>query len=524
MGLSQVKPGQLLYKRKALEEERPAPEFLRAYAEREKWNVPDYGLADNQAKLYQVLSWVHSAVSAVSGVSATADFKVKKRDDLGARDQVNHPFELLLAHPNPTQSRFDLMFSTFGYQYLTGNAYWWLNCVTSNPIDEIWVLPTNRIKPIPGRKFGLVDHYEFDAGLGKPEKIPPDEIVHFRRWHPRNDFVGLSPVETVGRSAEKEVKAELYDLNFYDKDNAKPPGFIGVDGNVPDNIFEKMQKDLERDHGGTRRKLMLVRSAEGVSWQQMGLSQADMEFLHGREFTKEQIYDLFAPGWAAILAIQSTEASAKVAKATLMEFGVWQYMVSVAERITNTILPLYGEDLVGEFDDVRLVDRAMAMQEQQAYSEVHTIDEVRAKFYNDKPIGDERGELLPGQVGQVQANPEEEEERDEESMTPNMPPRLEKRASPTEKPKEERAQEQVVTGKAVEVVPTEAQLVRDELGTWERFALKRIKGKAKDNREFECVHIEPSLQGSIEGQLEAAQTAEDVTEIFTDAKRWPGYP
>ena len=39
------------------------------------------------------------------------------------------------------------------------------------------------------------------------------------------------------------------------------------------------------------------------------------------------------------------------------------------------------------------------LQEQEAFAQVHTIDETREKYYNAEPIGDERGDLLVKEIG-----------------------------------------------------------------------------------------------------------------------------
>ena len=48
----------------------------------------------------------------------------------------------------------------------------------------------------------------------------------------------------------------------------------------------------------------------------------------------------------------------------------------------------------------------MELKEQEVYANTHTVDEVREKFYNDLPIGDERGDMFPMQIGQVSASVE----------------------------------------------------------------------------------------------------------------------
>jgi phage portal protein BeeE len=52
-----------------------------------------------------------------------------------------------------------------------------------------------------------------------------------------------------------------------------------------------MKRDIKEQHGGTNRALMMMRGmGDGVQWVQTAMSQADMQFLDGRTFTKEEIF------------------------------------------------------------------------------------------------------------------------------------------------------------------------------------------------------------------------------------------
>jgi len=138
--------------------------------------------------------------------------------------------------------------------------------------------------------------------------------------------------------------------------------------------------------------------AGGVNWVAMALSQKEMEFLQARRFNQSEIYDLFAPGLYQWLAPDTTNANSRSGRDAFLELAVYPLHTAVAETATNNVLPLYGDDLVAEFEDVRPKDRALILQEQQAFGQVHTIDEVRAEYYKQDPLGDERGLLLPAEV------------------------------------------------------------------------------------------------------------------------------
>lgn len=399
-------------------------DWLRLTAESEQWNIPERTLPAAQAELYQRLSWVQAAVTGVARTAATTPFGVSELNGERTDAVENHPFELLLRRPNPNQSRFELLEATISFHALTGNAYWWLNRANGKaPPDEIWIIPPHRITPVPdGRLFLRGYMYESDNG----EKVPLErhEIVHFKRFHPHNSFVGLSPIEALAVVAAGDMAMQKWNTNYFGKDNAKVPGALAFSDPIEDDAWKKLKADVAAQHGGTERRLMMLRNAGkgGVQWISMSMSQRDMEFLNGRTFNKEEIFSIYAPGYASMLAVNATEANSKAGKATFMEMAVWPQLVSIAEKITNDLLPVYGDKLVGAFDDVRIADRGMQLAEQNAAGQVQTIDEMRQAFYSLPPLADNRGGRLlsePTQQAQPAAQPDENANRVQLAQTYN---------------------------------------------------------------------------------------------------------
>lgn len=372
------------------------PDWLLLSAQDEEYSVPDGTQPKKQADLYTKLSWVQIAVGTVAQTAATAAFGVMQLQGEKTNAVENHPFELLLRRPNPLMSRFELLVATFSYQALTGNAYWWLNRKSEKTApDEIWIIPPHRIKPVPdGKQFLRGYIYESDNGDGIP--LETHEIVHFKRFNPLSSFVGLSPIEAIDMVATGDLAQQKWNTNYFAQDNAKMPGALAFSEFVDDATWAKIKADINAKHGGTKRQLMMLRNAGkgGVQWIPMAMTQKDMEFLQGRTFNKEEIFAIYAPGLASVLAVNATEANSKAGKATFLEFGVWPQLTSVAEKITNNLLPTYGDNLVGEFEDIRLSDRGMELAEQSAASQVLTIDELRQQYHELGPLADDRGTRL----------------------------------------------------------------------------------------------------------------------------------
>jgi hypothetical protein len=179
------------------------------------------------------------------------------------------------------------------------------------------------------------------------------------------------------------------------------PGFLAIPEPIPEPQWSQMKSDIKAQYGGTKRSLMMLQNVGkgGIEWVSTALSQKDMEFLAARTFNREEIFAIFAPGLSSVLAVNATEANAQSGKSTLLEFAIWPDHVAVAEKITNDVLPAYGQSLVAEFEDVRHTDEALELKKIEAYERSHSINEVRRKFYDDDPLEDPRGELLVAEIG-----------------------------------------------------------------------------------------------------------------------------
>lgn len=402
-----------------------APAYLRAEADAERWNLPDASAAEGQMQLYQKLSWVSTAVSKVAETGATTPFGVYETKGERKTAVENHLFEQLLRSPNPIMSRFEFLFATVVCYDLTGNFYWYLNKRSESAAPlEMFIVPPHRITPVPdGQSF--IRGYLYDNGIDRVA-LEPWQIVHGKRYNPLNPYVGLSPLEALDHVAVSDLAMQKWNRNLFARDNAKVPGALAFADPIDDATWSKMKEDINRQHGGVRRSLMMLRNVGkgGVQWVNMAMSQRDMEFLAGRTFNKEEIYGVFAPGLASMLAVNATEANSLAGRRTFAELAVWPVLVALAEKITNDLLPLYGRGLVGEFDDIRPADRALQLQEQAAAEAVMTVDEVRQRFYELDPLGDERGAWLVKQVAAGTGLPGDEPE------PPALPPLVDMTTEP----------------------------------------------------------------------------------------------
>lgn len=482
-------------------------------------NVPlaqagGYTWMDNPAarqtgqKMYNTLSWINAAISIPANIAAPVELNVEREGLEGDENEdiPNHPLEVKLKRPNPLMSRKEFLTATYAYYLMAGNAYWWINAAseTAEP-DELWIINPADIRPMTDSRL-FIEYYEYMAPNGQLLQLPIDQICHFKRFNPENPFIGISAVETLVYQADADMGRIRNDANIYRKSNGTPPGILAFSDNFSNDQWSQMLRDFDEGARAMRRFLMLRNvKAGGVQWLQNQLSNRDQQVLETRGFTREEVFTVLAPGLASMLAINATEANSKTGKATLMEFVVYPMLCEIAEKITNDLLPRYGEGLEAKFEEVRTKDRVLEMQEQEKYNQTHTIAEIRKKYYKDGPFGDERDNLLPQQItaqsGAAQPEPPAPVMADNQPIS-TMPEVPAPDAQPTDQ-----YQENVDTN-GLEIDEMQAEVKR-----WRKVARKAIEA-GKPIKDFVTDVIPPEVAATIRANLKAVKSLNDLDAAF----------
>lgn len=542
----------------------PIPSILRSEADSHRWDPPSATAAEKQERLYANLTWISTAVDRVADIGATAIFSVKQQagpdDDEGEDiDLPNHEFEKVLRRPNPSQSRGEFLRACICWYKVTGNLYIYLNAPAEGaPPDELWIVPSHMMDPIPdGASY--IKGYAFTAPGKAAEFVPTWKILHLKTWNPFNPFVGLSAIQSLAIDAAGDIAQQAWNAKLFAKDAGKLPVILAFKHNIANPQWDEIKRQRDEEWGGTSRPgVMLLRGVEDtMQVLQAGASQKEMDFLEGRKFTKEEIYDKLAPGLSAALAVNATDANSENAKALLVEFAVWPVLDQLSQKLTSDVLILYDASgkLVGEFDDMRPTNRELDLKELDEYAKFHVINEVRqyqwgdgplmldksqesaladqqathaenrqmaidqftsnkpapvtAKADSAKPAGtlDPRGLMFVAQIGPATPLPGDPTRP---PPAPPMPPQQNNTAGQQPgQPIAPPAQQQ-----------PDQQAVKAELAAWERFAQHRLeKGGSRD---FEPHVIDVFAAGRIKAALKAADTMDKIQTVFAN-EREPGF-
>lgn len=461
---------------------------LMATAQAAAYNMPDLSLYANQYELLRQSPSVAVALEIKAHVVSQADVRVKKVDGEWEEELDNHPFERLLRHPNDVTSKSELLAATTTSLDVTGNSYWWLNRAGPNqPPDEIWHIDSSRIRPVPGKKLGIVEYEYVDGGETFP--LANWEVVHWRRYNPFNPYIGLSLIESLAVTVLGDISARKWNTKLFSENNARLPGMILFSDMINNTDWQRIQDEL-RAAAAKREQLLLRGVGSKVDWKQSSATHRDMEFLEGLDAAKVLVWDALVPGLASMISGSATEASSKTGETVFRNYAVYPRHVEIAEKINHSIMPVYGENVVFEFEDIRIVDNVLALRELEAFERSHTLDEVRQEKFFDQPIGDERGSMLMSEISKGV--------KQQEKPTSSPPVEISANQNPQ------------VSG-----TPAKAS-IPDYLPDLRKWKAKARKNGAGRNTPFVSDTIPQDIADDIAARLQATKSKHDIDMLFDE--------
>jgi len=311
--------------------------------------------------------------------------------------------------------------------------------------------------------------------------------VFFRLPNPFEYHRGLSPLSAYRLALETDLAAARWNRDTFTNDvTLRTLITLPTEMSTPD--YDRARREILDELIEKQRRFMIARGGD-VTVTPMSITHKDLEFLKGREFSREEIDRVFGVP-AGFWAKEATRANSEAAKATLIEQAVWPLCTLMQDEITAQILmPDYADNLRGRFDDIRITDRAMLVEERTAYWQVKTVDEARGDLGLD-PLEDElTGETLVGLLAKGGGG---------------MPMPI------------------MSATKSSNSAELKADLKR-----WESVSRRQLKRGDPALYDFESEHIPGEMHASILTQLEAASTDEEVKAVFAAGFRdvdWEGYP
>ena len=226
------------------------------------------------------------AVDLVANVVLSTDIKVV--DTKGNKKQ-NDDLQRLLTHPNTHTTFEELLYLTTFHLKLCGNAYWLKDEINpqGQPAALYPLLPQN-VEPIAD-KTSKVSKYKYVVN-GEERHFRHDEIIHFKRPHPRKSVLGIGDMEAGEQLFNEFLNQDAFKTNMYKK-GAFPAGILvrkEFDGDSSE--WERTKEMWEQKYTGQEAAGSIAWLTGDWNFLKLGMTAEEMDSLEQERKTVEQIF------------------------------------------------------------------------------------------------------------------------------------------------------------------------------------------------------------------------------------------
>ena len=335
---------------------------------------------------YEKSLYVFAAINKIAQKVSAIDLVLReiKNSKGDVEEYASHEILDLLYRPNPYQTRSEFWKITMINKKLTGEAFWLKVRAGRRRVVELWNLRPDVIT-IHTDPQSYIKSYELTKANGEKVFFEPDDIIHFKEPNPLDNFRGLSPLKAAKSRIETEQYATAFQRDFF-VNNARPDALL-----LSPDILASEQRDELRDkwnskHRGKGKNSKLGILEGGIEYQQIQISQKEMDYIESLNFTRDDILVAFGVPKSVITTDDVNLANANSGLKTFLSETIKPEMIVLTEVINEMlVIPDFGERLFVDFEDPTPADRTQELAEfTQGFGKWFTANEIRAK-YNMEP-------------------------------------------------------------------------------------------------------------------------------------------
>lgn len=332
---------------------------------------------------YSKSLYVYACVSKIAEKCSSVEFNLFKIIDLqGNTDEIlEHPILDLLYRPNPFYTKEEFIMTDVINRKLTGDSFILKIRNKNGEVAELWNLRPDLITIVSSPE-NYIDYYEMTLPNGKKERIAKEDIIHIKYPSPLLTLDGHSPLSVVKSRVETEEYATRFQKNFF-LNNARPDAIIEVENSLSKEQMEQLLMSWEQRHRGADKGSKVGILTGGAKYQQISLSQREMDFIESLKFTRDDILVAFkVPKPIVAITDDVNRANAE----TAMEIFINETIIPELNLLTNKlneelVIPDFGEEYYLEFEDITPRNDELKLNElSTGIDRWITINEVREEY------------------------------------------------------------------------------------------------------------------------------------------------
>lgn len=230
---------------------------------------------------------VYACTNVLSDDIAKLPWKTYRKNEKGeiSYDTDSDVHHVLSVRPNRVMNPFTFKKLAMVHLCTYGNHYSYIKFNTKGRVEELIPLDPSSTRLIYDKES---DIYGYQTTINERMVYLMDyEVLHLKALS-TDGLSGISPLQAVKTQMETMDTAMKLNKGIIDSGNT-PEGILTVEGKLGREAKEAVREGWERTN--RNEKIAIVDS--GLKYQQIGVSQADMQFIDSMKFNERQIASIY---------------------------------------------------------------------------------------------------------------------------------------------------------------------------------------------------------------------------------------
>jgi len=311
----------------------------------------------------------------------------------------DHPIVDLLNSPNNDDTLYSFLYKIDLFLELTGDAYVLIERNGVGTPIALYVLfsqyidiQTDGQNQIIAYNYGVARDGKFDY------RYAPEDIIHLKFFDPGNILHGISPLEACARSYglinESTTHEEALNRNL-----GIPSGLLKYSSQkLKEEDRDLVEKKWQMRFAGVGRAGKMVVTDQDVTYDAIGQSPREMQFLQGRKWSREEILACYGVNPALLLTESVNRSNMITSSINYYHNTLRPRCKLISQALTNQLIQKNGldgsnmfvvltkeapQDIENKLKEVTLLQQAGAL----------TKNELRTTFGYDM-FDDENADVL----------------------------------------------------------------------------------------------------------------------------------
>jgi HK97 family phage portal protein len=205
--------------------------------------------------------WIKRAVLAIANAVASVPWKVVNGE---GKEIGDSRWVKVLNTPSDDQSYFDLMLATVIYLEVLGEAFWEkVPPRMGAGAAALYNMRPDLLSLVISEDGRFIEKIVYESPSGRKATFTPEEVVHFKHFHPYQEWRGLSSLSDLDVTVRQEISANEW-LSFFLSRRGTGEGYLTTDKPVG-------EPEIDRAHArwNARRKGETAFLPFNLSWKDM---------------------------------------------------------------------------------------------------------------------------------------------------------------------------------------------------------------------------------------------------------------